>query len=144
MNYLDIDGNKIAESDTLTGVLNSNYQSTSKKIAGYTLETTPTNATGTFTDTEQTIDYIYKKAAVIPTPITVDPVKSVDSVNPDNPVAHNPVTVKPATTSSSHSIEKTTYNSLPKTGDTDQSTSSTIFGALLLLISAPLLLFKKK
>lgn len=144
VNYLDSDGNKIAESDTLTGVLNSNYQSTSKKIAGYTLETTPTNATGTFTDTEQTIDYIYKKAAVIPTPITVDPVKSVDSVNPDNPVAHNPVTVKPATTSSSHSIEKTTYNSLPKTGDTDQSTSSTIFGALLLLISAPLLLFKKK
>ncbi|ELY0462386.1 MucBP domain-containing protein [Listeria innocua] len=145
VNYLDSDGNKIAESDTLTGVLNSNYQSTSKKIAGYTLETTPTNATGTFTDTEQTIDYIYKKDAVTPTPITVDPVdpvKSVDSVNPDNPAAHNPVTVKPASTS--HSIEKTTYNSLPKTGDTDQSTSSTIFGALLLLISAPLLLFKKK
>ncbi|MBC2125840.1 MucBP domain-containing protein [Listeria innocua] len=145
VNYLDSDGNKIAESAKLTGVLNSNYQSTSKKIAGYTLETTPTNATGTFTDTEQTIDYIYKKDAVTPTPITVDPVdpvKPVDSVNPDNPAAHNPVTVKPATTS--HSIEKTTYNSLPKTGDTDQSTSSTIFGALLLLISAPLLLFKKK
>ncbi|PCX57193.1 hypothetical protein A4Q88_15160, partial [Listeria monocytogenes] len=33
---------------------------------------------------------------------------------------------------------------LPPTGDTDQSKSSTIFGALLLLISAPLLLFKKK
>ncbi|MBC1408410.1 MucBP domain-containing protein [Listeria innocua] len=145
VNYLDSDGNKIAESDTLTGVLNSNYQATSKKIAGYTLETTPTNATGTFTDTEQTIDYIYKKDAVTPTPITVnpvDPVKPVDSVNPDKPVAHNPVTVKPATTS--HSIEKTTYNSLPKTGDTDQSTAATIFGALLLLISAPLLLFKKK
>ncbi|MBC1366443.1 MucBP domain-containing protein [Listeria innocua] len=145
VNYLDSDGNKIAESDTLTGVLNSNYQATSKKIAGYTLETTPTNATGTFTDTEQTIDYIYKKDTVTPTPITVnpvDPVKPVDSVNPDKPVAHNPVTVKPATTS--HSIEKTTYNSLPKTGDTDQSTAATIFGALLLLISAPLLLFKKK
>ncbi|HAC3177391.1 TPA_asm: LPXTG cell wall anchor domain-containing protein [Listeria innocua] len=145
VNYLDSDGNKIAESDTLTGVLNSTYQATSKKIAGYTLETTPTNATGTFTDTEQTIDYIYKKDAVTPTPITVnpvDPVKPVDSVNPDKPVAHNPVTVKPATTS--HSIEKTTYNSLPKTGDTDQSTAATIFGALLLLISAPLLLFKKK
>ncbi|ECQ6354474.1 TPA: MucBP domain-containing protein [Listeria innocua] len=145
VNYLDSDGNKIAESDTLTGVLNSNYQATSKKIAGYTLETIPTNATGTFTDTEQTIDYIYKKDTVTPTPITVnpvDPVKPVDSVNPDKPVAHNPVTVKPATTS--HSIEKTTYNSLPKTGDTDQSTAATIFGALLLLISAPLLLFKKK
>ncbi|PCX24297.1 peptidoglycan-binding protein, partial [Listeria monocytogenes] len=46
--------------------------------------------------------------------------------------------------STSNSVEKTTYSSLPTTGDTDQSKSSTIFGALLLLISAPLLLFKKK
>ncbi|MBC8921698.1 LapB repeat-containing protein, partial [Escherichia coli] len=50
VNYLDSDGNKLAESDTLTGTIDSNYQSTSKKISGYTLETTPKNATGTFTD----------------------------------------------------------------------------------------------
>ncbi|PDR37633.1 peptidoglycan-binding protein, partial [Listeria monocytogenes] len=43
-----------------------------------------------------------------------------------------------------NSNKKTTYSSFPKTSDTDQSKSSTIFGALLLLISAPLLLFKKK
>lgn len=41
VNYLDSDGNKLAESDTLTGTIDSNYQSTSKKISGYTLETTP-------------------------------------------------------------------------------------------------------
>ncbi|MDT0014802.1 MucBP domain-containing protein [Listeria cossartiae] len=134
VNYLDSDGNKIAASDTLTGTINSNYQSTSKKITGYTLETTPENATGTFTDTAQTVDYIYKKDAVTPTPITV------------NPVVNKPVIIKPATNkvTTSPSTEKTTYSALPKTGDADQNTNSTIFGALLVLISAPLLLFKKK
>ncbi|EAH2027461.1 LPXTG cell wall anchor domain-containing protein, partial [Listeria monocytogenes] len=61
-------------------------------------------------------------------------------------VVNKPVIVTPNTdqVTTSNSVEKTTYNSLPKTGDTDQSTATTIFGALLLLISAPLLLFKKK
>ncbi|EAD0589982.1 LPXTG cell wall anchor domain-containing protein [Listeria monocytogenes] len=151
VNYLDSDGNKLAESDTLTGTIDSNYQSTSKKISGYTLETTPKNATGIFTDTPQTVDYIYKKDTVAPTPVVdpvnpVDPVDPVNPVNPVDPVVNKPVIVTPNTdqVTTSNSVEKTTYNSLPKTGDTDQSTSATIFGALLLLISAPLLLFKKK
>ncbi|EAF2520902.1 LPXTG cell wall anchor domain-containing protein [Listeria monocytogenes] len=145
VNYLDSDGNKLAESDTLTGTIDSNYQSTSKKISGYTLETTPKNATGIFTDTPQTLDYIYKKDTVAPTPV-VDPVNPVNPVNPVDPVVNKPVIVTPNTdqVTTSDSVEKTTYNSLPKTGDTDQSTTATIFGALLLLISAPLLLFKKK
>ncbi|ELU8150654.1 MucBP domain-containing protein [Listeria monocytogenes] len=151
VNYLDSDGNKLAESDTLTGTIDSNYQSTSKKISGYTLETTPKNATGIFTDTPQTVDYIYKKDTVAPTPVVdpvnpVDPVDPVNPVNPVDPVVNKPVIVTPNTdqVTTSNSVEKTTYNSLPKTGDTDQSTAATIFGALLLLISAPLLLFKKK
>ncbi|EAC9042694.1 LPXTG cell wall anchor domain-containing protein [Listeria monocytogenes] len=154
VNYLDSDGNKLAESDTLTGTIDSNYQSTSKKISGYALETTPKNATGTFTDTPQTVDYIYKKDTVAPTPIVdpvnpvdpVDPVNPVVPVDPSDPVVNKPVIVTPNTdqVTTSNSVEKTTYNSLPKTGDTDQSTAATIFGALLLLISAPLLLFKKK
>ncbi|HAO5811893.1 TPA: MucBP domain-containing protein [Listeria monocytogenes] len=151
VNYLDSDGNKLAESDTLTGTIDSNYQSTSKKISGYTLETTPKNATGIFTDTPQTVDYIYKKDTVAPTPVVdpvnpVDPVDPVNPVNPVDPVVNKPVIVTPNTNqvTTSNSVEKTTCNSLPKTGDTDQSTAATIFGALLLLISAPLLLFKKK
>lgn len=145
VNYLDNDGNKLAESDTLTGTIDSKYQSTSKKISGYTLVTTPKNATGTFTDTPQTVDYIYKKDTVAPAPI-VDPVNPVNPVNPVDPAVNKPVIVTPNTdqVTTSNSVEKTTYNSLPKTGDTDQSTTATIFGALLLLISAPLLLFKKK
>ncbi|MBF2350214.1 LapB repeat-containing protein [Listeria marthii] len=143
VNYLDSDGNKIAASDTLTGTINSNYQAMSKKITGYTLETTPENATGTFTDTIQTVDYIYKKDIVTPTPITVNP---VNPIKPVNPVVNEPSTLKPATNkvTTNPSTEKTTYSALPKTGDTDQNTSSTIFGALLILTSAPLLLFKKK
>ncbi|EHT4847452.1 MucBP domain-containing protein, partial [Listeria monocytogenes] len=127
VNYLDSDGNKLAESDTLTGTIDSKYQSTSKKISGYTLETTPKNATGIFTDTPQTVDYIYKKDTVAPTPV-VDP---VNPVNPVDPVVNKPVIVTPNTdqVATSNSVEKTTYNSLPKTGDTDQSTAATIFGA---------------
>ncbi|ECH7051237.1 peptidoglycan-binding protein, partial [Listeria monocytogenes] len=121
VNYLDSDGNKLAESDTLTGTIDSNYQSTSKKISGYTLETTPKNASGIFTDTPQTVDYIYKKDTVAPTPV-VDPVNPVDPVDPVDPVVNKPVVVTPNTdqVTTSNSAEKTTYYSLPKTGDTDQ------------------------
>ncbi|MDT0017438.1 LapB repeat-containing protein [Listeria swaminathanii] len=137
VNYLDGAGNKLAASDTITGTINSNYQSTSKKITGYTLETTPKNATGTFTDTAQTVNYIYKKDVVTPAPVVDNPVA---------PVVKKPVIV-PKTAdkvSTPANKEKTTYRSLPTTGDTDQSTAATIFGSLLILISAPLLLFKKK
>ncbi|EAG6101433.1 MucBP domain-containing protein [Listeria monocytogenes] len=60
--YLDGDGNELATSDTLNGKIDAPYQSTAKSITGWTIKTTPTNATGVFTNTNQTVTYVYEKA----------------------------------------------------------------------------------
>ncbi|EPD9051925.1 MucBP domain-containing protein [Listeria monocytogenes] len=60
--YVDGDGNELATSDTLNGKIDSPYQSTAKSITGWTIKTTPTNANGAFTNTNQTVTYVYEKA----------------------------------------------------------------------------------
>ncbi|EAK8409801.1 cell surface protein [Listeria monocytogenes] len=60
--YVDGDGNELATSDTLNGKIASPYQSTAKSITGWTIKTTPTNANGAFTNTNQTVTYVYEKA----------------------------------------------------------------------------------
>ncbi|EMH2606607.1 MucBP domain-containing protein [Listeria innocua] len=60
--YVDGDGNELAIPDTLNGKIDAPYQSTAKSITGWTVKTTPTNATGVFTDTNQTVTYVYEKA----------------------------------------------------------------------------------
>ncbi|EDO1368491.1 LPXTG cell wall anchor domain-containing protein [Listeria monocytogenes] len=60
--YVDGDGNELATSDTLNGKIDASYQSTAKSITGWTIKTTPANATGVFTNTNQTVTYVYEKA----------------------------------------------------------------------------------
>ncbi|MBC2146123.1 cell surface protein [Listeria innocua] len=60
--YVDGDGNELAIPDTLNGKIDAPYQSTAKSITGWTVKTTPANATGVFTDTNQTVTYVYEKA----------------------------------------------------------------------------------
>ncbi|EAG4184954.1 LPXTG cell wall anchor domain-containing protein [Listeria monocytogenes] len=60
--YVDGDGNELATSDTLNGKIDAPYQSTAKSITGWTVKTTPTNANGVFTNTNQTVTYVYEKA----------------------------------------------------------------------------------
>ncbi|EAE2397060.1 cell surface protein [Listeria monocytogenes] len=60
--YVDGDGNELATSDILNGKIDAPYQSTAKSITGWTVKTTPTNATGVFTNTNQTVTYVYEKA----------------------------------------------------------------------------------
>ncbi|EAG9231751.1 LPXTG cell wall anchor domain-containing protein [Listeria monocytogenes] len=60
--YVDGDGNELATSDTLNGKIDATYQSTAKSITGWTVKTTPTNANGVFTNTNQTVTYVYEKA----------------------------------------------------------------------------------
>ncbi|EEO3341892.1 LapB repeat-containing protein [Listeria monocytogenes] len=147
VNYLDSAGNKIADSDTLTGIIDSDYQSTSKKISGYSLENTPENASGTFTDTAQTVNYIYKKDIVNSAPVvenSVAPVVQKSAVTKPTEKVTVPTKESTPQTSTTSSEKKTTHTSLPTTGDTNQSIFAKILGGLLILISTPLLFFKKK
>ncbi|EAK9731941.1 TPA: MucBP domain-containing protein, partial [Listeria monocytogenes] len=60
--YVDADGNELATSDTLNGKIDATYQTTAKSLSGWAVKTTPTNATGVFTNANQTVTYVYEKA----------------------------------------------------------------------------------
>ena len=62
VNYVDEEGNALADPDTLTGKIGESYETTPKEIKDYVLEETPDNAKGTFSDQAQTVTYVYEKA----------------------------------------------------------------------------------
>ena len=61
--YVDESGNDIATSTSLTGNVGSSYSTSAVSVSGYTLKTTPTNATGTYTSSTITVTYVYSKAS---------------------------------------------------------------------------------
>ncbi|MBM5696375.1 hypothetical protein D8Y04_14505, partial [Listeria seeligeri] len=61
----------ITTSDTLSGNVGDTYTSTAKDIDGWKLKESPANATGTFSDTAQTVTYVYEKATVAAQDVTV-------------------------------------------------------------------------
>lgn len=63
VNYVDKNGEKIADSIVLNGKLNSSYTTSAKKISGYKLYQTPKNATGKFLNTSQTVTYVYERTS---------------------------------------------------------------------------------
>ena len=60
VNYVDESGKTIAEPSTLTGTVGSSYKTSAKDVSGYTLKTTPGNATGKFTSETIKVSYVYK------------------------------------------------------------------------------------
>ncbi|EHR7112214.1 MucBP domain-containing protein [Listeria monocytogenes] len=61
--YVDSDGNKLAEDTVKTGDLNTDYTSEPKTIDGYEVDETnlPSNQNGQFAETNQTVTYTYSK-----------------------------------------------------------------------------------
>ncbi|WP_413487226.1 MucBP domain-containing protein [Carnobacterium maltaromaticum] len=63
INYVDKDTLvEVADSDSLTGTVGAHYQSEAKIIPGYRLVEMPSNASGSFTNATQTVNYQYEKA----------------------------------------------------------------------------------
>ena len=58
--YQDEDG-LLMQSDLLQGNIGDTYNTKAETFKGYTLKTTPDNASGTFSDQAQTVTYIYAK-----------------------------------------------------------------------------------
>src|SRR5690625_4078664 len=82
--YVDEDGNELADPEELTGAIDDPYETEPKDIDGYELIETPDNATGEFTEDDQTVTYVYKPVEETPEEGTVD----VEYVDEDgNPVA---------------------------------------------------------
>ncbi|WP_239256877.1 MucBP domain-containing protein [Listeria ilorinensis] len=59
--YVDENGNKLADDIRLDGNVDENYTTNAKEIDGWSLTQSPENASGTFTDQIQTITYVYEK-----------------------------------------------------------------------------------
>ncbi|WP_231846019.1 MucBP domain-containing protein [Listeria seeligeri] len=72
VHYLSDKEDIIATEDVLTGDIGEEYTSSPKTIAGYTLKTTPTNATGEFTADPQSVTYVYTKDIEVAQPVTVN------------------------------------------------------------------------
>ncbi|EFS8543293.1 class 1 internalin InlJ [Listeria monocytogenes] len=126
VNYVDANGKTLAPSETLNGTIGDTYKATTKQIDGYTLSAEPTNATGQFTNSAQTVNYIYTKNTNINQPL---PDKKPTNTTPTKPSNLKTTEVKKAS------------DSLPKTGDSTPWKSA-LLGVLL--SSTALVIWKKK
>ncbi|WP_199190583.1 MucBP domain-containing protein, partial [Latilactobacillus fuchuensis] len=59
--YEDADGNKLADSETITGNVGDSYTVAQKDIKGYTFKMVTGQETGTLGETAQTVTYVYTK-----------------------------------------------------------------------------------
>ena len=69
--YVDESGKKLSNDEKLTGKVGETYTSEQKAFEGYTLKEVQGNSTGTFTDQEETITYVYTKVPVKGEAVTV-------------------------------------------------------------------------
>ena len=60
VNYVDVNGNALADGDELTGMVGTDYSTSAKTIDGYTLTAVPENAEGTFVNGVIMVTYVYK------------------------------------------------------------------------------------
>ncbi|MBC1794917.1 MucBP domain-containing protein [Listeria booriae] len=74
--YLDTEGTSIHDDSVLIGLYTDPYTSAAATIPGYTLKTSPANATGTYSEKAQTVTYVYEKIAT--GPVTVQYVDEQD------------------------------------------------------------------
>ncbi|EOB2224354.1 class 1 internalin InlJ [Listeria monocytogenes] len=126
VNYVDANGKTLAPSETLNGNVGDTYKATAKQIDGYTLSAEPTNATGQFTSSAQTVNYIYTKNTNTDQPL---PTKKPTNTTPTKPSNLKTTEVKKAS------------DTLPKTGDSTPWKSA-LLGVLL--SSTALVIWKKK
>ncbi|MGG5325608.1 hypothetical protein IGJ83_003250 [Enterococcus pernyi] len=79
-NYLDTEGNEIADPEVITGLLGENYQTKEKQISGYHLIKRPSNEAGEFSRETIEVSYIYEASNVAP----VDPLDPEIEIDPEN------------------------------------------------------------
>lgn len=127
--YQDTDGNAIAPDIIKSGNAGDSYFSDNLIIDGYTFKEVIGTPNGTFTDSSQTVTYIYMKNK-INTP-----------VEPTKPTGSNSKPVSVDKTTSNSSASKTI--ALPKTGETN-SPLFTVIGSITLLVSGAYVLTLKR
>ena len=160
VHYQDENGKAIASSEVLNGNLNDGYVSTAKEIAGYTLKSRPKNATGFFSNTKQSIIYIYSKTVSLTEgETTANPAKptstdkEIGNIHQGNSQIANEANNNQAATFISgtsnntnnlNSANSSTDDQLPKTGSEKKSQLTTIALGSITLTSALVLAWAKR
>lgn len=135
--YVDENNNQITDDVVKSGNIGDKYTTDQKDIDGYTFQKIQGNQSGTFTDENQTIVYIYTKNKVV-TPgdssTPADPDK-----NTDKNISNNNPTHKSNQTAVKH------QQMLPQTGENQRDVSlATSIGVVLLTIVSLLFYIKPK
>ncbi len=84
--YVDTLGNTIADNKILSGNIGDSYQTEQLPINGYTFKESSGNISGTFTDQEQTVTYVYTKDPVAGGSVTAKYVDTSGNAISDNVV----------------------------------------------------------
>lgn len=83
--YKDESGADLSEPEVFYGVLGDKYNTSARTIPGYKLTVMPNNASGQFSDDDQTVSYIYKKEVVAGGDVTVNYVDEDGKAIPNVP-----------------------------------------------------------
>ncbi|WP_261721499.1 MucBP domain-containing protein, partial [Weissella cibaria] len=155
--YVDENGNPIANDVIASGNVGDPYSTTQKDVPGYTFKEVQGNPTGSFTDQDQTVTYVYTK-----NPATDNnggtgpnqpgkPGNGTDTGNPSSNQPGNPSQPSNATnngvintsTNTGSKVNNGAVNSpeLPQTGENNSQSQTMSFIGILLAMFGSLLGF---
>ncbi|MCM8610201.1 MULTISPECIES: MucBP domain-containing protein, partial [Lactiplantibacillus] len=155
--YVDENGNPIADDVIASGNVGDPYSTTQKDVPGYTFKEVQGNPTGSFTDQDQTVTYVYTK-----NPATDNnggtglnqpgkPGNGTDTGNPSSNQPGNPSQPSNATnngvintsTNTGSKVNNGAVNSpeLPQTGENNSQSQTMSFIGILLAMFGSLLGF---
>ncbi|MBW8037290.1 LPXTG cell wall anchor domain-containing protein [Lactobacillus helveticus] len=155
--YVDENGNPIADDVIASGNVGDPYSTTQKDVPGYTFKEVQGNPTGSFTDQDQTVTYVYTK-----NPATDNnggtglnqpgkPGNGTDTGNPSSNQPGNPSQPSNATnngvintsTNTGSKVNNGAVNSpeLPQTGENNSQSQTMSFIGILLALFGSLLGF---
>ena len=117
--YQSTDG-KVLGSEKLTGLSGESYTTSAKSFTGYTLSSTPANASGTFTEGTITVTYTYKADSV------VTALSNTSKLSASSVAVGNSVTV---TCSASGGTSPYTYKVEYKKSSSDSYTTAQAFSS---------------
>ena len=125
--YVDTEGNELAASESFEGKVQDEYITEAKSINDYELTETPDNSTGTFTEDDITVIYVYEKIK--------QPQQST-TVNPDKPTTtHKPETETTTTKKATETTKPAKEIKSPNTGNDDINYHSYELMAVILIAS---------
>ncbi|WP_261911889.1 MucBP domain-containing protein, partial [Lentilactobacillus hilgardii] len=147
--YVDENGNPIADDVVASGNVGDPYSTTQKDIPGYTLKEVQGNPTGSFTDQDQTVTYVYTKNPATDNNGSTrsdqpgNPDNGTDTGNPSQPSNPTNNGVINTSTNTGSKVNNGAVNSpkLPQTGENNSQNQTMSFIGILLVTFASLLGF---